>query len=70
MKKKAVTPESTPEMGAYRSVASVAKYLDVSENTVRHWIFTGRLAACKVGRRRVIAHSDLLALIQRPGVAA
>jgi excisionase family DNA binding protein len=43
----------------------VAKRLGVSERMVDSLIFSGSLASCAIGRRRLIAVADLEAFVER-----
>ncbi len=44
-------------------IDEAAEIARTSPNTIRYWIQIGRLPSTKPGRRRLIAESDLLALL-------
>ena len=46
------------------TVAEVAEYLSISEQTLRRWINEGTLTAIKLGRELRIAESDLQAFLE------
>jgi excisionase family DNA binding protein len=52
---------TTPRFFLIDEAAAIAR---TSPNTIRYWIQIGRLRSTKPGRRRLIAESDLVALLQ------
>jgi excisionase family DNA binding protein len=53
-------------------IEQAAKFLNVSETSIRRWTNAGRLACYRVGpkRERRFRHADLIAFMERQGVAA
>jgi excisionase family DNA binding protein len=49
----------------YLTVADVAKQLQISEDTVRRWIKTGKLPALKIGKEWRVAPDDLEAFLKQ-----
>ncbi len=49
----------------FYSVHEIAKQLDVSERTIRHWITSNELAAHKLGRAVRVSDSDLRDFLAR-----
>ena len=47
------------------SIADVADFCAVSPRTVRRWIGSGALPACRLGRQVRVQEHELAALIQR-----
>jgi excisionase family DNA binding protein len=49
-------------------IAEVAEIARAPRSTVLYWIYSGKLKAYKVGRRRLVSEPDLMAFIsQRSG---
>ena len=62
-----IAPPSADPEPLYVGYEDAAARLSVSSRTVRRMVTGGRLPARRIGRRRVIAVADLVALAQREG---
>ena len=58
-KQDVVMKMSGNKLRSFRSVATVARELDVSEKTVRRWIVAGELPYHRLGRQIQVADDDL-----------
>jgi excisionase family DNA binding protein len=57
-------------MSRYLTLVQAAERVATSAETVRYWIYMGRLKAFKPGRQVLIRESDLEALIEANSVSA
>lgn len=46
------------------TLTQVAEYLQTPRETIRHWVFDGRLKAYKPGRKVLVKASDVLRLVE------
>ncbi len=40
-----------------------------SPETIRRWVWSGKLAACRQGRRLMVSHDELISVIRPQGIA-
>ena len=51
------------------TIAEVGDIARAPRSSVLYWIYSGKLKAYKVGRRRLVSEQDLMAFISRRGDA-
>ena len=49
----------------YLTISEVAAATHAPRSSVLYWIYSGKLKAYKVGRRRLVTEQDLIAFIQQ-----